>query len=196
MQLLLIGLVLIALIWLLYRTLFVKRKSREKAEQKLKAFDGLLRKLRKNEAIEQSDVMSLAKNPSTRHALFGILQGFDRTDLFPPAYFTLEKSAESFVVNWLEFPTELNAPPDQIELFTDITLNDGNETYEYMVFKYKKSPPPKSFPNEWVLAVAGPFGPESRPYELPLRVFSRFNEVGTVSAMDEVRWVHEHINRK
>ena len=199
MKILLIGLLIIlflALIWFLYRTLYVSRKTRKKAAQKLRAFEGLLRQLAANEEITDEQVLPLAMNPATRQALHGILEGFGRRDLFPKTYYTLEKSAESFLVNWLEFPTELNAAPDKIELFTSIHLRENGETVEYFVFKYKKECPPPGLSDDWMLGVAGPFGPDSNPYDIPLRVFSRFNEVGTVSALDEARWVHEHIHRK
>lgn len=196
MNILLISLSGLALLWFLYRTFYVKRKARKKTQQKLKTFEGLLRKLATGEDIRRDEILPLAANPATRHALHGILREFDRTTLFPEPYFTIEKSAESFLVNWLEFPTELNAPPDKIELFTVIDLEEDGQTLEYFVFKYKKSPPPAGISNDWLLGIAGPFGPESKPYDIPLRVFSRFNELGTVSAREEVRWVHDHINRK
>ena len=190
-------LIVFASVLLLYRAYYVRRKSRKQAQQKLKIFEGLIRKLAVKEKIYEDDVFFLAKNPSTRHALFGILEGFSRTDLFPPEYFTTEKGAESFLVNWLEFPTELNAPPDEIKLFTKITLQEKSEALDYFVFKYRRLPPPDSSqPDLWMLGVAGPYGTESQPYDIPLRVFSRFNELGTVPAMQEVRWVHENIRRK
>jgi hypothetical protein len=187
---------LIAMAWLLYRMLYVRRNSRKKAAAKLNVFKGLLCKLASRTIIHENDVLPLATTPSTRQALFGILEGFNRTDLFPRGYYSMEKSAESFLVNWLEFPTELNAAPDKIELFTSVTLQEEQETFEYLVFKYKKAPPPAALSDHWMLGVVGPFDPESKPYEIPLRVFSRFNEIGTVSAMEEARWVHNHINRK
>jgi hypothetical protein len=186
----------VAIVWLLYRIFFVRRNSRKKTEEKLNVFQDLLHKLASAAIIDGKDVISLAANPSTRQALFGILEAFNRTDLFPRAYYSVERSAESFLVNWLEFPTELNAQPDEIQFFTSVTLHEEQETFEYLVFKYRKAPPPKGLSDHWMWGVAGPFGPESKPYEIPLRVFSRFNEIGTVSAMEEVRWVHEHINRK
>ncbi|MEX2235791.1 MAG: hypothetical protein WD824_26775 [Cyclobacteriaceae bacterium] len=174
----------------------MKRKSGKLAAQKLKSFEGLIRKLSAKEPIGEEDIRSLAVNASTRHALFGILDGFGRKELFPGEYFTLEKSAESFLVNWLEFPTELNATPDTIELFTKITLQENDHAIEYFVFKYKKTPPPSGLPNGWMLGVTGPFGSDSKPYDIPEKVFSRFNELGSISTTDEVRWVHANINRK
>jgi hypothetical protein len=191
-----VSVIIIACVWLFYRIFYVKRKTRKLAAQKLKTFEGLIRKLSTKESINEEDTNGLAENPSTRHALFGILEGFGRRELFPQQYFTLEKSAESFLVNWLEFPTELNGSPDIIELFTKITLQEDHHSIEYFVFKYKKNPPPSGLPKGWMLGVTGPFGPDSKPYDIPKKVFSRFNELGTVSVAEEVRWVHENINRK
>lgn len=191
-----IGLIIIACVWSFYRVFYVKRRSRKRAIEKLKIFEGLIRKLSAKDSINDNDINGLAENPSTRHALFGILDGFGRQELFPHEYLTLEKSAESFLVNWLEFPTELNGTPDIIELFTKITLTENHHPIEYFVFKYKKTPPPSGLPTGWMLGVTGPFGPESKPYDIPQKVFSRFNELGTISATEEVRWVHSNISRK
>ena len=188
--------ILLSSIWFLYRVFYVKRKSRQLTEMKLRHFDGLIQKLKAKENIHKEDVLVLAQNPATRHALFGLLDGFGRMDVFPQDFFTLEKSAESFLVNWLEFPTELNSAPDQIQFFTKVTIRENEEFLEYFVYKYKKNPPSPGLPHDWMLGVIGPFGPDSKPYDIPLRIFSRFNVLGTVSALEEVRWVHEHINRK
>ena len=192
----LLGISLIVSLWMLYRVFYVKRKTRKHAEEKLKSFEGLIHKLTANKSIDDDDVMHLAANPSTRHALYGILEEFGKADHFPPHYFSLEKSAESFLVNWLEFPTELNAPPDKIELFTKISLQENGQFFEYFVFRYKMLSPPAVFSDAWMLGVAGPFGPDSKPFDIPKRLFSRFNEQGAVDVTEEVRWVHLHINRK
>ena len=112
----------------------------------------------------------------------------DRSSIFPQQYNTVEKSAESFLVNWLEFPTELNAAPDEIELADSIIL-PGQPDLEYLVFRFKS----RRLADQWMLGVVGPFGNDSKPFEIPKRIFSRFNVAGTVSALDEVRWVHTNI---
>jgi hypothetical protein len=188
--------IVLSSVWFVYRILYVKRKSRQLTEMKLRHFEGLIQKLRAEENIQEEDIILLAQNPATRHALFGLLDGFGRMDVFPEDFFTLEKSAESFLVNWLEFPTELNSAPDQIQFFTKVTIEENNKSMEYFVYRYKKNSPSPGLPPDWMLGVIGPFGPDSKPYDIPLRIFSRFNVLGTVSALEEVRWVHEHINRK
>lgn len=110
MQIILISincLIIFTSVLLLYRTYYTRRKSRIRAEQKLKIFEGLIRKLSFQEKISEGELFYLAKNPSTRNILFGILEAYNKTVLFPPEYFSTEKGAESFLVNWREFPTEL-----------------------------------------------------------------------------------------
>lgn len=72
--------------------------------------------------ISSEEVLTMVKSPSLRHAVFRILEVYNRKELFPADYFTHEKGAEGFLVNWLEFPTELGNAPDEIELFTIVTL--------------------------------------------------------------------------
>jgi hypothetical protein len=172
------------------------RKSRILATAKLKSFQPLIDKLSANQNVQPEDLHFLAANPSTRHALFGILKKFARTELFPSLYFTREKAAESFLVTWLEFPTELNRAPEKIQLFTTVTLREEKETIEYYVFKYQKQRVMAAKDGTWMLGVAGPYYHHSEPYDVPLRIYSRFNEVGTVSAWEEARWVHHRIAKK
>jgi hypothetical protein len=196
MQLIIIGLTLIIVLTFLfvaYHAFYVNHRSQMRIENKLKTFKPLIDKLFKKENIEEGDVISLAKNPSTRHVLFGILEEYGRTELFPHEYYTTEKGAESFLVNWLEFPTELNATPEKIEFVTTITVIEPANPVDYFVFKYTKLLQSVKTDEVWMLGVAGPYTPTSKPYDIPLRVFSRFNVAGTVNPLEEVTWVHQNI---
>jgi hypothetical protein len=199
MQSIIIGLtcvIVLGFVLLIYRALYVSHQSKMRINNKLKLFQPLIGKLSKKEHIESADLTALAENPSTRQALFGILEGYGRADMFPLNYYTMEKAAESFLVNWLEFPTELNATPEEIEFVTSITIVEPTATLDYFVFKYKKFFNLDKSKDPWMLGVAGPYTSASQPYDVPLRVFSRFNAAGTVNPLDEVRWVHENIARK
>ena len=180
--------IVIAGAWLAYRLLYVNQRSRRLLEKKFRIFEALINKLLSGEPLVNSDILPLAEDPATRYGLFEILKRFDKTALFPQVYNTLEKSAESFLVNWLEFPTELNARPEQIRLGARINVPDDPDL-EYFVFEFKGD----RERNEWMLGVVGPFNPDSKPYDIPRRIFSRFNVVGTVSNLTEVEWIHQHI---
>jgi hypothetical protein len=186
--------ILLALAWLVYHFVYVRNRTKKITTNKLRIFADLIRKLGSDKTIMTDDLAHLVRNPSTRHALFGILERFDKSHLFPPEYLTTEKSAESFMVNWLEFPTELDGPPERIELFTKILLPEEPDL-EYFVFKFKQPSSKSKQTEEWMLGVVGPFDTNSKPYDIPARVFSRFNVVGAVSPLEEARWVHNNINK-
>jgi hypothetical protein len=178
----------IAFAWTMYRALYVNKRSRKLTEEKFHLFEDIIGKLISGQTIEPERVLELAQNPSTRFNLFKILERFDQGSVFPRQYNTVEKSAERFLVNWLEFPTELSAAPDEIELADRINL-PGLPDLEYLVFRFKS----RRLTGQWMLGVVGPFGVDSKPFEIPQRIFSRFNATGTVSPLDEVRWVHTNI---
>lgn len=190
-----IVIVLSGSIVLLLRDYYVKRKIRKLAEEKLKTFQPIIAKLTAKDSIHDAEVLALVQDPATRHALYRLLEKYDRVDLFPVEYLSHEKAAESFLVSWLEFPTELGTSPDEIRLLTKVGLADGKVEAEYFAFKFRTFPPHRSSNNNWMIGVAGPYMKDSLPYAIPRRVYSRFNEVGKVNVEDEVRWVHENIGK-
>jgi hypothetical protein len=151
-------------------------------------------KLASKDAVTAAEIRTLAKVPSLRHALLRILESYDQPELFPKDYFTHEKGAECFLVNWLEYPTELGRAPDEIELFSKVTL-EGNEFLDYYVFKYKTTTPHWAAQYDWMMGVSGPYRKESLPYDVPLRVFSRFKTLNSVTPESEAQWVHENISK-
>jgi hypothetical protein len=191
MKAILIGILVLALVvgaaWL-YRDFYVKREVRKLAFRKYEIIEPLMQKLASKEDISETEIMILAKDPSMRSGVFRALETYNMKNLFPTEYANHEKAAESFLVSWLEFPTELGIAPDEIELLEKITLN-ATEELDYYVFKYRT----KTRLN-WMVGVSGPYKKEHLLYEAPLRVFSRFKTVDSISPENEVRWVHENIN--
>jgi hypothetical protein len=179
---------------LLYKDYYVNRKLRRLAAQKYRRFEPLIRKLDAKAAVTENEILLMAQDPSLRHAMFGILHEYGRENLFPSEYLTQEKGAESFLVNWLEFPTELGVAPNEITLFTKVTLEE-NESLDYYVFKYRTLAPHWAAEYDWMMGVSGPYRKESGPYDVPTRVFSRFNPLNMIPAETEVRWVHTNISR-
>lgn len=176
---------------LLLRDYYVRRKSWKLVEKKFSVVEPLIGKFKSKETVTRTEIMGLSKDPSLRNVVFRILEANDKMDLFPDEYYTLEKGAESFLVNWLEFPTELGKAPDVIEFLTKVTLIEI-EWLDYYVFKFRSSTP-RWAARDWMIGTCGPYRKESKPYDIPLRVFSRFNTVDSVSPENEVRWVHDNI---
>lgn len=177
-------------IWLLYNHYYIRRKFHRLADSKYDVLNPVMQKIASNKTIKDSEILSLVQNASLRYLVYLMLREYNRQDLFPAEYFTHEKGAESFLANWLEFPTELGTAPDEIQLIKSVFINEMT----YYVFKYRTMPPHWAAANNWMLGVSGPYIAEMLPYDTPLRVFSRFNLVSYISPEDEVHWVHKHVH--
>jgi hypothetical protein len=119
------------------------------------------------------------------------------TDLFPPEFYTIEKAAESNLANWLEFPTELGACPDEIQHLEKVSIQiEGQNNFaHYHVYKFKMNPPHWAAGHGWMLGVIGPYFDNSKPYDHPNSTFSRLNnKVDTSLPDEEAKWVHENIS--
>jgi hypothetical protein len=194
MKVILIGALSLILLWeliLLSRDLYIRRKFNRLAIGKYKLVEPLLLKLAANEEIPDQDLLEVARDPSLRCGLFKMLEAHDKTDRFPVSYLTIEKGAEGYLANWLEFPTELGNAPDEMEMLSRITYEGG---LEYYVFRYRSQMPRWARLRDWMIGVSGPYEKNSKPYDVPIRVFSRFNLVGSISPEREVEWVHQNIN--
>jgi hypothetical protein len=185
--------VLLAVVILIARDYYVNRKLKKILEDKLNVVKPLLKKIQSLENVTSEEVMEMSKNASLRYTVYKILEASNKTHLFPREYYTIEKAAESVLVTWLEFPTELGTAPDQIQFETTITLTEP-EVADYYVFKFKVNRPQWPI-RDWMIGVCGPYQKDASPYEIPDRIFSRFNPVGSISFYDEVKWVHENVNQ-
>ena len=179
---------------MLWREGYVKRKLKKLVTERYNVVAPLIHKLESKEGITKLEVLAMVQDPALRHGVYRVLKAYNRNDLFPVEFFTREKGAEGFLVNWLEFPTELGTSPDEIEFVTVITLLDS-EPLDYYVFKYKTKTPRASGQQDWMIGVSGPYDAGSKPYDVPLRVYSRFFTPEQTSPEQEVQWVHDNISK-
>jgi hypothetical protein len=157
--------------------------------------DPLFYKLKNNELVTKDYVYAYAKDLLTREITFKLLQLCNLTDLFPGEFNTFEKAAESNLANWLEFPTELNACPDEIEHIKHVTV-DFDEEYgflHYEVFKFRVNKPHWAANKGWMVGVVGPYINESKPYDRPSCTFSRFKRRADISPEEETKLIHQSI---
>lgn len=89
--------------------------------------------LKNGRQIPPAAVAEMAQNLEYAQLLYGVLQKYGKTTLFPAEYSTPEYLAKSDLVHWLIYPTELGKQPDEIELLGVAKVK--KEVYH--VFKYK-----------------------------------------------------------
>jgi hypothetical protein len=101
------------------------------------------------------DVLTaVAANATARNKLFDGMQRIGRSKQFPSRYFSHEAFAESQMVDWLTYPTELGRTPDELELMETFDLEDGEE--RYYLFRFRSGHPDWA-DYGWMAALAGPY---------------------------------------
>ncbi|MGN6420785.1 MAG: hypothetical protein ACTHMC_24960 [Pseudobacter sp.] len=188
---------LIFLVTAMYFKSSYRRKSRNR--EIFVRIKPLLDKLENNEPVSPATVFPFAADIRTRQMTYALLAEFERLDLFPEEYNTLIKSAEGQLANWLEYPTELDACPDEMEYIKRVTLDfDGQHNFvHYEVFKYRVNEPHWAAEDGWMLGVVGPYFDDSNPYDHARATFSRTSStVDKVSPEEEAKWVHDNISMR
>ena len=189
--------VLLIIAFMIYRYFSFKKESAQTHKLRFERIQPLYEKLENGEEIKKEDVFEYTKDNRTREMTYQILSEHNKTEFFPTEYLTIESGAESSLVNWLEFPTELDKVPDDIKHIEKVKIEfDGNDVF-YHVFKYMTIEPHWAAKDGWMLGVVGPYFVDSKPYDFPGATFSRCSsKVGEIEPEEEAKWVHENIALK
>lgn len=158
--------------------------------------------LRLGESPSPSALKAVAADPETRNILFDRLVSLGKTHLFPKSEMTQAKLAESEMVNWLIFPTELGRAPDEIELMQTIERDLGDHgVFVYYIFRFKTHAPHWSAEDGWTAGVAGPFRrddfPTTTSWGDTFSTFTKWNDFAPeehLASIEELmkRWREHH----
>jgi hypothetical protein len=174
-----------------------RQANRQETQKQFGRIKLLYDKIQLGLPIAQSDIYYYAKNTLTREATYQLLQNSHLTRLFPEEFYTIEKAAESNLVSWLEFPTELGACPDEIEHLKKviIAVDEPVHFVHYHVYRFRVNHPHWAATQGWMLGVVVPYTDTSKPYDHPNSTFSRLgNKAGANLPDEEAQWVHENIS--
>ncbi len=113
--------------------------------------------LRSGRDVASQTIARVAASAECRNWLFRGLREMGREALFPRAFRTQEAFAESEMVNWLIFPTELGRAPDEIELKAVVPRLTPHGEAEYYIFRFRTLAPHWAAKDGWLAGGAGPF---------------------------------------
>lgn len=115
--------------------------------------------IRLGQSPDPEAVLGAASDAETRVSLLRQLDDLGRRDLFPASELVQEKLAESDMVSWLAYPTELGRAPDHIELMESVEFDSETDAglFTLYLFRFKTDPPHWSADEGWMAGVSGPF---------------------------------------
>lgn len=186
-----------AIAFVCYRYIKVHKQNNEIGRLRAERVRLLLQQLESGQTITDDFILPFAQNILTRRDCFQLLKISNREDLFPQEYFRFEKAAESDLANWLEFPTELGACPNEMEHIKRVTIDfDGQNNFvHYEVFRYRTYEPHWAAKVGWILGVVGPYFDDSSPYDNANSTFSRIGSMDNgITPDEEANWVHKNIS--
>jgi hypothetical protein len=134
----------------------VVRQALSFADPRLKYF-AVLALIRRGNKIEAKHLVEVAASAEMRNYLFGELQDLGKLSLFPEKFKTQSALAESNMVNWLIYPTELGRAPDEIELMQVVTTDTDAGLADYYVFRFRTLEPHWGAKDGWMAGISGPF---------------------------------------
>lgn len=153
--------------------------------------------LRLGEDVDASHILDVARSAEMRNFLYNELEKLE-LELYPEAYKTQKAFAESEMVNWLVYPTELGRVPDEIELMKVVEIDTGTRdgVIEYYVYRFRTFEPHWAAEYGWVAGVSGPFILKDAPSTVAYGdTFSSFEPWDCMSPEEHVGNIQEIINR-
>jgi hypothetical protein len=133
--------------------------------------------VRQGRAVPARALDVVAASAEMRNWLYEKLKDAGRLDLFPSRFLTQQAFAESAMVQWLVYPTELGSAPDQIELkkVVGIDTDSPDGILDYYVFRFRTLAPHWAAKDGWMAGIAGPFLRKDAPSPVAYGgTFSRF----------------------
>jgi hypothetical protein len=128
--------------------------------------------LRHSQEVGDKHFISVASSSETRLLFYNKLEELGETSRFPEKYYNQEAFAESDMVNWLVYPTELARVPDDIELMKIATI----DKYAFYLFRFR-SLNDSWKDSGWMAGISGPYLIDDKPNaKSPGYTFSKFEK--------------------
>lgn len=127
----------------------------ESADPQVKCF-GAVGLLRHGQDVPVTALESVAASAEMRNWFHFALTSLGRTEFFPPRFATHEAFAQSNMVSWLAFPTELARTPHEIELMA--TFPGATSDQRYYLFRFRTHEY-----DGWMAGLSGPFSVGASP---------------------------------
>ncbi|MCX7746154.1 MAG: hypothetical protein N2645_04550 [Clostridia bacterium] len=146
--------------------------------------------LKHGQTVEPKDALEIAADSEVRNWFYDRLCEVGKSELYPEKYRTQEAFAESNMIDWLIYPTELGRVPDEIELAK--VFDCGDE--EYYLFKFRCSSDDFWTGKGWMAGISGPFDKKSKPTTSAQgHTFSHFKKWDEMSPDDHFKTIVENL---
>lgn len=125
-------------------------------DPRLKTF-AALSLLRNLKHVDPAELDAIGASHENRLLFWNQLGSIDMQSLMPQQWATPYMLSAAELSRWASFPTELNAPPEEIECMGKFPVDMGGQIEEMYLFRFREFPKPWEEGEGWFAGVAGPF---------------------------------------
>jgi hypothetical protein len=125
-------------------------------DPRLKMF-AVLSLLRQSQAVGPLELERIAVSHEVRIVLWEELRKLQMEWLMPEEWSTPAALAASELSRWISDPSELGAPPEEIELMASYPVNYDGIDHDLYLFRFREYPKPWEDGDGWMAGIAGPF---------------------------------------
>jgi hypothetical protein len=177
---------LVGYAWLRAR---VVRGGRRRDEALVMAIGPVGEKLARGLPVPPEEMAAVARTPQLRVALFPILLGHKKLELFPKEYLDEASQAESQLAYWLMHPNEAGDAPEELQPVEVVTRPLRHGPHRFHVLRYRMPAGHWAAEDGWLLGIVGPFADGDAPYVGPAGAFSRMDDKhGQTQPAELVDW--------
>jgi hypothetical protein len=190
-----IACLVLAFLW--WRITSVARGARQRDQKIMAILEPVAEKLKAKQPLTSEEIAGLAQQPHVRPPLYELLKYFERVELFPPEYLSIQLQGEAALAYWLMHPNELQDAPDQIELVDTVVRERDDVRARFLVYRYRMPKGHWAENDGWLLGLAGPFLEPEPGYSSAAVGFARAgDQYGKVQPAELVDWYLALMERK
>ncbi len=117
----------------------------------------LISLLRHREQVQAADVEQVVTNNEARIVFWKHLRELGMEFLMPARWAQPEELAASALTRWAAHPSELGAPPEEVQLMNRFPVEFDGEMRDVYLFRFREYPKPWIPGEGWMAGIAGPF---------------------------------------
>jgi hypothetical protein len=145
----------------------------------------IYKELKKGNNPKPNKIKKYAGNLESRTLVYDLLKKFNKIELFPLELLTIEKSSESYLVNWLNMNDDFDSLPSELNYKGKIELQNG---ITVLIYNFKVYEPHIYASKGLMIGYVGYSSSKNDLYIEPEFILSKFeNEVLSENQLEKIK---------
>jgi len=151
----------------------------------------------KNSSTSANELIAkLMEFPAARNIFYIKLQEMEKADIFPKAYRSIEKIAESDLARWLMHPNELKTSPAEMELIKEVPVTEKGKSGKIFLFRFRTDADHWASKYDWMTGIAGPYEDDGEQLGITSGAFSELTRYDSMTEDEHIEFLKKALKKK